>query len=337
MSSEIEKLAVTPSEHAEVAELIYTVDKSKTVTLLNPPPMYLVADESLTLTPSFLNYSNKETKERDCVTEYLETAPISLRVRARVGASYLNNNTPFQVNIRQVPAATYFTQPEPTLITAGRSMITLFNLDEKPIRIQEGDIIAECADIENELNKPALHEKMTLLLMRSLFIAEVSSEVINLAKAIGRDSAKPLVIPKPKFTESIIMNYLKASKRPKPTTETVLPIIIDGKELQPAVANESNSSITICEESSATKQNKSSPLKPFNGVQLGDEKGERKLSESQLHDLTELITETRILDAYPLGHTTPTIKATFQTTGTASYSRLSYFTYRPCSNKTADR
>ena len=92
--------------------------------------------------------------------------------------------------MRQVPNVTFLTQPEPALINTGEGVISLFNCSSRPIKINKGDLIAECADINNDFNLPALHDSMRLLTMHSLFFAQDEFEISQIARSQGSSLSK---------------------------------------------------------------------------------------------------------------------------------------------------
>jgi hypothetical protein len=154
--------------------------------------MFLVASEDCIISPSFPNevhFKDSEGTEQVLLTKEVE-APGSVKVRAKVGSSFVNNTTSIRTDLRQVPNASFLTQPEPAIINTGEGIISLFNCSSRPIKINKGDMIADCADINNNFNLPALHDSMRLLSMHSLFFAQAEFEVSQSVHSLGSRSSK---------------------------------------------------------------------------------------------------------------------------------------------------
>jgi hypothetical protein len=105
------------------------------------------------------------------LTKEVEDAGL-VKVRAMVGCRSIHNKNPMFVDMRQVPGVSFLTQPEPASINKGQGIISLFQCSLNPIKINKGDVIAECAEGYNNYSLPAIHDRMRLLTMQSLFFAE---------------------------------------------------------------------------------------------------------------------------------------------------------------------
>jgi hypothetical protein len=72
----------------------------------------------------------------------------------------------------QVPGISFLTQPEPALVNKGQGIISLFNCSEalNPIKINKGDVIAECAEGYNSHSLPEIHDNMTEIINHAVII-----------------------------------------------------------------------------------------------------------------------------------------------------------------------
>jgi hypothetical protein len=99
------------------------------------------------------------------------------------------------IDMRQVPGVSFLTQPEPALINKGQGIISLFNCSLNQIKINKGDVIAECAEGYNNHSLPAIHDSMRLLTMQSLFFAEDYYKPSYTAHSLGDNYSS--IIPRP--------------------------------------------------------------------------------------------------------------------------------------------
>ena len=116
-------------DQQELVNLIYTVSPDSRSRLFLQPNMFLVADEDCVINPSFPDESH--STDSDDTGQVLLTAeaeaPGLVKVRAKVGSTFVNNITPILTDLRQVPDVSFLTQPDPALINRGGGVISLFN------------------------------------------------------------------------------------------------------------------------------------------------------------------------------------------------------------------
>ncbi len=111
------------------------------------PRMTLVAEEDCVINPSFpieVHFTGNVGVEELFLTKEVEV-PGLVKVRAMVGCRSIDNENPMLIDMRQVPGVSFLTQPEPALINKGQGIISLFNCSLNQIKINKGDVIAECA------------------------------------------------------------------------------------------------------------------------------------------------------------------------------------------------
>ena len=111
-----------------------------------------------------------------------------------MGCRSIDNENPMLIDMRQVPGVSFLTQPEPALINKGQGIISLFNCSLNPIKINKGEVIAECAEGYNNHSLPAIHDSMRLLTMQSLFFAEDYYKPSYTAHSLGDNYSS--IIPK---------------------------------------------------------------------------------------------------------------------------------------------
>ncbi len=159
--------------------------------------MTSVAEKDCVINPSFSKFTGNEGVEDLFLTKEVED-PGLVKVRAMVGCRSIHNENPMLIDMRQVPGVSFLIQPEPALISKGQGIISLFSCSLNSIKINKGDVIAECAEGYYDHYLAAIHNSMRLLNMQSLFLWRI---ILNLFKVIQHrrslgDHYSSMIIPK---------------------------------------------------------------------------------------------------------------------------------------------